>query len=192
MSPLGSARNGRPISLSDPTIDAQGSAPIASPSRMRKERSSKSWPLRGRPLPGMRSKRPGPSPSSPTSRATRCGPTSTCRSWRCMRVSRSRSCRSGMRMGKHGAPLQLMFSDKIATHSKVQTIYAGDDGVLRRHDYAVEIAADSPAAHYLGNYVTVDGIKFPTERRVYVAGPDGKPMPDLMTVTVDLSNYRFV
>ena len=58
--------------------------------------------------------------------------------------------------------------------------------------YAVEIAADSPAAHYLGKYVTVDGIKFPTERRVYVAGPDGKPMPDLMTVSVDLSNYRFV
>jgi len=37
-----------------------------------------------------------------------------------------------------------------------------------------------------------DGIKFPTERRVYVAGPDCKPMPDLMTVSVDLSNYRFV
>ena len=75
---------------------------------------------------------------------------------------------------------------------KVQTIYAGDDGLLRRHDYAVEIAADSPAAHYLGKYVTVDGIKFPTERRVYVAGPDGKPMPDLMTVSVDLSNFRFL
>ena len=53
-------------------------------------------------------------------------------------------------------------------------------------------AGDSPAAHYLGKYVTVDGIKFPTERRVYVAGPDGKPMPDLMTVSIDLSNYRFV
>jgi hypothetical protein len=38
----GSARNGRPISLWDPTIGVQGSAPIASPSRMRKERSSKS------------------------------------------------------------------------------------------------------------------------------------------------------
>ena len=89
-------------------------------------------------------------------------------------------------------PLRLTFSDTIATHSKVQTIYAGDDGLLRRHDYAVEIAADSPAAHYLGNYVTVDGIKFPTERRVYVADPDGKPMTNLMTVSIDLSNYRFV
>ena len=94
--------------------------------------------------------------------------------------------------GEAWRPLRLTFSDTIATHSKVQTIYAGDDGLLRRHDYAVEIAGDSPAAHYLGKYVTVDGIKFPTERRVYVAGPDGKPMPDLMTVSVDLSNYRFV
>jgi hypothetical protein len=45
---------------------------------------------------------------------------------------------------------------------------------LRRRDDAVEIAGDSSAAHYLGKYVTVDGIKFPTERRVYVAGPDGR------------------
>jgi hypothetical protein len=72
--------------------------------------------------------------------------------------------------GEAWRPLRLTFSDTIATHSKVQTIYAGDDGLLRRHDYAVEIAGDSPAAHYLGKYVTVDGIKFPTERRVYVVG----------------------
>ena len=89
-------------------------------------------------------------------------------------------------------PLRLTFPDTIATHSKVQTIYAGDDGLLRRHDYAVEIAADSSAAHYLDKYVTVDGIKFPTERRVYAVGPDGKPIRDIMTVSVDLSNYRFV
>ena len=58
--------------------------------------------------------------------------------------------------------------------------------------YAVEIATSSPAAHYLRKYVVVDGIKFPTERRVYAAGPDGKPIRDIMTVSVDLSNYRFV
>jgi hypothetical protein len=88
------------------------------------------------------------------------------------------------------APPDVLRHDRH--HSKVQTIYAGDDDLLRRHDYEVEIAADSPAAHYLDKYVTVDGIKFPTERRVHIAGPDGKPMPDFMTVSVDLSNYRFV
>src|SRR5215813_11896027 len=76
--------------------------------------------------------------------------------------------------GEAWRPLRLTFCEKIATHSKVQTIYAGDDGLLRRHDYAVEIAGDAAAAHYLRNYVTVDGIKFPAERRVYVVGPDGK------------------
>ena len=64
-------------------------------------------------------------------------------------------------------------------------------GLTDTDDAMEEIAAGSPAAHYLGEYVTVDGIRFPTERRVYVAGPDGKPMPDLMTVSIDLSNYRF-
>jgi len=94
--------------------------------------------------------------------------------------------------GETWRPLRLTFSDKIATHSKVQTLYAGDDGLLRRHDYTVEIAGGSPGAHYLGDYVTIDGLKLPTRRRVYAAGPDGKPMPDLMTVSIDLSNFRFV
>ena len=94
--------------------------------------------------------------------------------------------------GETWRPLRLTFPDSIATHSKVQTIYAGEDGLLRRHDYAVEIAGDSPGAHYLGDYVTVDGVRFPTRRRVYAVGPDGKPMPDLLTVSVDLSNFRFV
>jgi hypothetical protein len=88
-------------------------------------------------------------------------------------------------------PLRLTFPDEIATHSKVQTIYAGEDGLLRRHDYAVEIMGGSPGVHYVGDYVTVDGFKFPTRRRVYAAGPDGKPMLDVMTVSVDLSNFRF-
>jgi hypothetical protein len=43
-----------------------------------------------------------------------------------------------------------------------------------------------------GNMSRSMSIKFPTERRVYVAGPDGKPVPDLLMVSVDLSNYRFV
>jgi hypothetical protein len=87
-------------------------------------------------------------------------------------------------------PLRLTFPDTIATHSKVQTIYAGEDGLLRRHDYAVEIAADSSAAHYLDKYVTVDGIKFPTERRVYAAGADGKPIRDIMTVSATIASYK--
>jgi len=90
------------------------------------------------------------------------------------------------------APAPPDFPDKIATHSKVQTIYAGEDGLLRRHDYALEIAGDSPGAHYLADYVTIDGLEFPTRRRVYAVGPDGKPMPDVMTVSVDLSNFRFL
>ncbi|MBV8682210.1 MAG: hypothetical protein JO111_05000 [Caulobacteraceae bacterium] len=93
--------------------------------------------------------------------------------------------------GETWRPLRLTFSDKIATHSKVQTVYAGEDGLLRRHDYALEIAGNSPGAHYLGDYVTIDGVRFPTRRRVYAVGPDGKPMPDVLTVSVDLSKFRF-
>ena len=45
--------------------------------------------------------------------------------------------------------LKAKFPPHIASHSTVQTFYFGDDGMLCRHDYDVEIAGNKPAAHYV-------------------------------------------
>jgi hypothetical protein len=84
--------------------------------------------------------------------------------------------------------LEITFPDTIATHSTRQTLYVGEDGLLRRHDYNVEIAGDTPGAHYVSDYVEVQGLKFPTKRRIFPRGPDGQSMPEPLVVSIDLSD----
>jgi hypothetical protein len=84
--------------------------------------------------------------------------------------------------------LQVTFPPSIVTHSTVQTLYIGDDGLLRRHDYDVEIAGGTPGAHYISDYVEVSGIMFPTKRRIFPRGPDGTSMPEPLVVSIHLSD----
>ena len=88
--------------------------------------------------------------------------------------------------------LRVVWPSHLATHSTVQTLYVGDDGLFRRHDYELEISGGMPGAHYLFDYANVAGIMVPTRRRVFTRGPDdqaltGEPMP----VTIDLSEIAF-
>ena len=86
--------------------------------------------------------------------------------------------------------LQVTFPDHIATHSTVQTLYVDADGLLKRHDYDVEIAGNTPGAHYVSDYVEVQGFKFPTTRRIFPRGPDGTAMSDPLVVSIDLSEIK--
>jgi hypothetical protein len=86
--------------------------------------------------------------------------------------------------------LRARFPDEIASHSKEQDFYFGDDFLLRRHDYHVDVAGGFPAAQYVYDIVKEDGLRFPTKRRAYLRGPDLKPIRDLLLVSIDLSNFR--
>jgi hypothetical protein len=82
--------------------------------------------------------------------------------------------------------LRVRFPAEIATHSAEQTLYVDAQGLLKRHDYDVEIAGNTPGAHYISDYVEVQGIKVPTSRRIYPRQPDGQPVTDLLVVSIDL------
>jgi len=86
--------------------------------------------------------------------------------------------------------LRVRFPDNIASHSKEQDFYFGDDFLLRRHDYQVDVAGGFPAAQYVHDIVEVEGLRFPTRRFAYVRGPNLKPIRDLLLVSIDLSNFR--
>ena len=60
----------------------------------------------------------------------------------------------------------------IATHSTEQTFYFGDDGLLRRLDYNVDVNVGVAIAHYVGEYKTFEGIRVPTQRRVHRRNSD--------------------
>jgi hypothetical protein len=86
--------------------------------------------------------------------------------------------------------LAVRFPKDIATHSAVQTLYFDADGLMKRHDYDVEISGNTPGAHLIEDYVEVSGIRFPTKRRIFARQPDGSFSTEPLVVSIDLSNIR--
>lgn len=87
--------------------------------------------------------------------------------------------------------LRARFPSQYASHSVEQDFYFGSDFLLRRHDYRVDVAGSFPAAQYVDQMVEAQGLKMPARRRVYVRGPDLKPVRDLLMVAIDLSEFSF-
>jgi len=88
--------------------------------------------------------------------------------------------------GESWRRLKIRFPETIATHSTEQTLYVGADGLLKRHDYDVEIAGNTPGAHFVSDYVEVQGLMFPTKRRIFPRQPDGQAMAEPLVVSIDL------
>jgi len=65
--------------------------------------------------------------------------------------------------------LKVTFPRDIATHSTEQTFYFDQKGLLKRHDYDVEISGASPGAHYVS--ASESGRKFRTS--IFVIGSVG-------------------
>ncbi|NIK70457.1 MULTISPECIES: hypothetical protein [unclassified Paenibacillus] len=86
--------------------------------------------------------------------------------------------------------LKVTFPESIATHSREQITYFGEDGLLRRHDYTVEVSAGATGANYASGYQEVNGILVPTKRRVYPIGPDGQKAAEPLLVSIDMSRIH--
>jgi len=87
--------------------------------------------------------------------------------------------------------LRAYFPGSIETHSLVQDFFFGEDLMLRRHDYSVNIAGGFPAAQLTSEYVVAGGICLPTRRRAYPRGPDRRPILEMLMVSIDISDVRF-
>lgn len=86
--------------------------------------------------------------------------------------------------------LRATFPARIATHSRDQDFYFGPDGLLRRHDYHVDVAGGFAGAHLVADFVKVEGLRFPTRRRAYRRGDDLRPLLDPVMVSIDLSDFK--
>ncbi|KLI07954.1 hypothetical protein ACT17_02320 [Mycolicibacterium conceptionense] len=93
--------------------------------------------------------------------------------------------------GEQWRRLRVTFPPEIATHSTIQTFYFDGSGLLRRHDYDVDIQGSNPAARYLLDPVTVSGIVLPSKLRIYPRNPDNSAATDPLIVSVDLSDFAF-
>jgi hypothetical protein len=94
--------------------------------------------------------------------------------------------------GERWSVLRGNFPSEIATHSTVQDFFFGEDMLLRRHDYNVDVAGGFAAAQLVYDYIEADGIRLPSSRRAYTRGPDRRPVADPLMVSIDITNIRFI
>lgn len=87
--------------------------------------------------------------------------------------------------------LRATFPASIATHSTTQDFFFGDDFLLRRHDYSVDISGGFAAAQLMLAYTEAGGMRLPSRRRAYRRHPDGQPALDTVLVSIDISDVRF-
>jgi hypothetical protein len=87
--------------------------------------------------------------------------------------------------------LKVTFPDNIASHTREQVSYFGSDGLLRRHDYAVDVLGGAKGAHYIGDYRDHDGILMPHRRRVYPLDADNRKIPAPVLIAIDIVRLGF-
>jgi len=86
--------------------------------------------------------------------------------------------------------LRARFPDGFAGHSTEQDFYFGEDFLLRRHDYRLEIGGGVAVAQYVSDIVEAQGFRFPAKRRAYVRGPQLHAIRDLLLISMDLSDFQ--
>jgi hypothetical protein len=88
--------------------------------------------------------------------------------------------------------LKVTFPDNVKSHSKEQISCFGPDGLLRRHDYTVDILGGATGLNYASDYRDVDGIIIPTKRRVYAYEGDYQLVKEPLLVAIDMSEITLL
>jgi hypothetical protein len=92
--------------------------------------------------------------------------------------------------GQTWRPLKVTFPDSVASHTREQVSYFGEDGLLRRHEYTVDIM-DGARVNYASDYREADGILVPTKRRVYAYDDRKNKIPAPLLVAIDIGDIAF-
>jgi hypothetical protein len=82
--------------------------------------------------------------------------------------------------------LQVTFPDNIKSHTCQQISCFGPDGLLRRHDFTIDILGGATGLLYATGYRNIDGIIIPTTRRGYAWQGDYQIVPEPLLVAIDM------
>lgn len=84
--------------------------------------------------------------------------------------------------------LEARFPADLDTHCTVQVFHYDRELRLRRHDYTAEVVGPwARAAHLCDDHVEVDGLVFPTRRRVLPRGAGDRALPFPTLVSLRLA-----
>jgi hypothetical protein len=83
--------------------------------------------------------------------------------------------------------LEVTFPDDVPTHSREQTFYFNEQGILQRLDYVAEVVGSyAVSAHSVYDHETFDGIVVPTRRNVTPrVGQRAAPGPAMIWIRID-------
>ena len=93
--------------------------------------------------------------------------------------------------GERWRVLQVTFPDEYAAHTRTQYSYFGEDGLLRRHLYTVDVLGGAQGANYAAGYCAVAGVMVATRRRVVAYDDARQKVPAPVLVSIDLSGIHF-
>jgi hypothetical protein len=93
--------------------------------------------------------------------------------------------------GERWRALQVCFPDRYAAHTRTQYSYFGEDGLLRRHLYTVDVLDGAQGANYASEYRSVHGVTLATRRRVVAYDDARQKVPAPILVSIDLSEIHF-
>jgi hypothetical protein len=82
--------------------------------------------------------------------------------------------------------LKVTFPEHIKSHTREQISCFGPDGLLRRHDFTLDIIGGATGMLYATDYRDVDGIIIPTTRRGYAWQGDYQLVPEPLLVAIDM------
>ena len=97
----------------------------------------------------------------------------------------------GKRTESVGACLEVTFPKEYAAHTRVQHSYFGEDGLLRRHLYTVDVLGGAAGANYAFEYRAVEGVKLSTRRRVFAYDANRQKVPEPVLISIDLNEIHF-
>jgi hypothetical protein len=93
--------------------------------------------------------------------------------------------------GERWRVLQVTFPEEYAAHARRQYSFFGEDGLLRRHLYTVDVLGGAEGANYAFDYRAFDGLKVPTRRRVLAYDRNRQKVPEPVLVSIDIKEVHF-
>jgi hypothetical protein len=93
--------------------------------------------------------------------------------------------------GERWRVLEVAFPDGYAAHTRTQYLYFGEDGLLKRHLYTVDVLGGAQGANYPTEYRAVNGVMLPTRRRILAYDDARRKVPEPILISIDLSEIHF-
>lgn len=88
--------------------------------------------------------------------------------------------------------LRVTLPPNVTSHSKVQDFYFGEDFLMRRQDYTLDVAGGCNVANYALDVASFDGLLIPTKRRAYLCNEQYRVLYDRLLIWIDMSDIQFI